>query len=252
MTMKIDKKSAELRKKGITIVEDYLDEKTAERFHEQIKNGLENSMYTDAEEYSGGYGEWADADVPIANERTNTDEGMVDIFNPELEFEEMADFKNDSKINKIIDRASGQKYKPRNCNAYIRRSVLNPQRYHVDSYQKYKTFVYLTDVSNNSDGPFTYIEGSHNISFWEKFATVFLNKLKGRSAAPLGIVPNPEPLKVTASKGTLIIANQGGYHQGHPQSLGKERVLLTTSYNPENNNKDWTNSFAQKFAEFVQ
>jgi hypothetical protein len=243
----ISKRATELQEEGITIIDDYIDRETAENFHNHLVNGLENDQFDDADGYSG-YGEMANADVPVANERTGTDEGMIDIFNPSLIFEEMAKFKNDSQINEIINKAAEKKFNPSNDNAYIRRSVLNPQRYHADNYQKYKSFLYLTDVSDESDGPFMYIEGSHNVPFSEKFATVFLNQLSGRSFAPLAIVPDPEPIKATAPKGTLIISNQGGYHQGHPQSMGKERVLLTTSYTPENPNIDLTKKIGQGFA----
>jgi hypothetical protein len=37
----------------------------------------------------------------------------------------------------------------------------------------------------------------------------------------------------TASKGTLIVANQAGYHRGMPQERGRERMLATTSYTAE-------------------
>jgi hypothetical protein len=178
---------------------------------------------------------------------------MIDIFNMDLLVDEIEAIKTDPEINEIINRAASKEYMPTNINTYIRRSVRNPAPYHADSYSKFKSFVYLTDVPDQSYGPFSYVEGTHDVPVAEKFATVFLNQLKGHSGAPRAIVPDPTVAKhATAPKGTLIIANQAGYHKGHTQAEGRERVLLTTSYIPENDKRDWVSTLARKSAEILR
>lgn len=89
------------------------------------------------------------------------------------------------------------------------------------------------------------MEGSHDVSRTEKFTTVFLNRLKGLDGAPRAVVPDPTAAtKATAPKGTLIIANQAGYHRGHAQKEGRERVLLTTSYSPTSQDRDYVQAAA--------
>lgn len=243
-----DRHVAELRENGITIVENYLDEETAESFYERITGSLDSDEFARGDEYAT-YGEMANADEPVADRRTGTDEGMIDIFNMDTVVPDIEKIKSDPDINGIINMAAGREFTPTNINTYVRRSVTNPTWYHADSYSKFKTFVYLTDVPDRTYGPYSYVEGSHNVSTVEKFGTVFLNRIKGQSGASHAIVPNPEEaLHATAPKGTLIISNQAGYHRAHPQEEGRERVLLTTSYSPERQRRDPVLLLANKTA----
>jgi len=247
----LDKHVAELRENGITIIEGYLETQMADDLCDQIIGSLESDEFASGDDYNG-YHKMSNAVEPVANKRTGTDEGMIDIFNMDLVIDEIEAIKSDPQINDIIDRAADEEYVPTNINTYIRRSVTNPAPYHADSYSKFKSFVYLTDVPDQSYGPFSYVEGSHDVPVAEKFGTVFLNRLKGHSGAPRGIVPDPTVAKhATAPKGTLIISNQAGYHKGHTQAEDRERVLLTTAYSPKNDERDWVKTLARKSAHML-
>lgn len=242
---------ADLRENGITIVEGFLDDDTTQDLYDRITTSLYSHEFASGDDY-GGYSDMASAGEPVANVRTGMDDGMIDIFNLDLVVNDIEEIKNDPQIKTIIDEATGGAWTPTNINTYIRRSVDNPTWFHADSYSKFKTFVYLTDVPDASYGPFSYLEGSHDVSAAEKFATVFLNRLNGQTGAPHAIVPDPkEATLATAPKGTLIIANQAGYHRGHAQKEGRERVLLTTSYTPEDKGRDYVASLATKTARIL-
>lgn len=242
---------AELREDGITIIEGYLDDDVADELYEKITRSLESNEFADGDDYNG-YHEMANADKPVANERTGTDEGMTDIFNMDRVVDDIRSIKTDSQIKGIINAASGAEWEPTNINTYVRRSVTNSTWYHADSYSKFKSFVYLTDIPDESYGPFSYIKGSHDVSVAEKFATVFLNRIKGQNGAAHAVVPDPtEAIRATAPKGTLIIANQAGYHRGHPQAEGRERILLTTSYSQKSGGRDPVLILANKTAKVL-
>lgn len=141
MVMKIENKErhvSELRKNGITIINDYLDEAKATELYDQIIDSLDSDEFASGDEYDR-YSEMATADKPVANERTGTDEGMIDIFNMDAVVKDIEDIKNDPQIIEIINEASGNEWEPTNINTYIRRFVDNPSWFHADSYSKYKS-----------------------------------------------------------------------------------------------------------------
>jgi hypothetical protein len=60
-----------------------------------------------------------------------------------------------------------------------------------------------------------------------------VNRLQSAPPTDAVFYDDDEALVCTAPKGTLIVANQAGYHRGIPQEEGRERMLATTSYTPE-------------------
>jgi hypothetical protein len=247
---KREKYARELDEKGIVVIENYLDTETCESIYEEIMAQINQDKLKRAEEFEDanqGYNAMANAGEPVLHERTGADEGMLDIFNMQMAVEELNEIEDDDSIEDIINRITDSQYGPTNTNTYIRRGVGLPAPYHADSFTTFKTFVYLTDVPDTSYGPFSYVPGSHKPPLIEKFGTKLINTLKGNSGAPRGIVPDiSEARHVTGNKGTLIIANQGGYHRALPQSEGKERVLVTTRYKPPDEEVDFVEGAATK------
>jgi len=243
--------AAILAEDGIVVIDDYLDEETCDDLYERVVTGIEDDRYADGDEFER-YQAMANADRPVLNERSGADEGMLDIFNMDTVVEELRDVKNDEDIQAIINRTTDTDYRPTNINTYIRRSVSNPAPYHADSFTTFKSFVYLTDVPDPSYGPFSFVPGSHDPSTIEKFGTVLINSMKGNAGAPRAIVPRPSDANhVTGSKGTLIIADQAGYHRALPQSEGRERVLATTRYKSDENQTDLLEGVATRMGQLL-
>jgi hypothetical protein len=158
---------------------------------------------------------------------------MLDVFNVDMAVSEVKSFKTDETINKIINQATSEEYSPDNVNVYWNQSVTTTRDFHADTYGgKFKSFVYLTDVPDRSYGPFSYVKGSHKSSKLKAKVSGIVNKIKDNPSTDAVFYDEDDVIYCTAPKGTLIIANQAGYHQGHPQKEGKERMLLTTSYTP--------------------
>lgn len=104
-------------------------------------------------------GEMMNSSRTIVNERSGEDDdGMLDIFNIDESIPEIRDIKHDESISDEVHQAGNGRYEPENINIYYNQSVTNTRGYHFDSYNsQYKAFVYLTDVTDESYGPYSYI-----------------------------------------------------------------------------------------------
>ncbi|WP_050033583.1 phytanoyl-CoA dioxygenase family protein [Halorubrum halophilum] len=225
----------ELEERGIVIIDDYL---SAERCN-ALKKDIDELLERDSvawETGSVGYSELAGRGEVVVNERAGeNDDGMLDIFNIDLEIQAVEDVKTDSGINELINEAASEPFSPDNINVYYNKEVTDTRDFHADTYGgKFKAFVYLTDVPDKSYGPFSYIPGTHKTSTVKQKSTSLLNKVKGDPSTDAVFYDEDEAIYCTAPKGTLIVANQAGYHRGTPQEKGHTRVLVNTSYTPDN------------------
>jgi len=218
---------------GVVTINQYFEEGTCDELFESIKASIENGRMDVVEEGEHTYTELANWGGAVANERRPPDDGMIDVFNIDEAISKCDSFKTDPEINEIINIAASEQYSPDNVNVYWNRSVTTTRDFHADTYKgKFKSFLYLTDVPQKSYGPFSYVKGSHNPSVLRRKTTKLVNKVRDRQSTDAILCDEDDITYFTAPKGTLIIANQGGYHRGHPQEEGKERMVLTTSYTP--------------------
>lgn len=221
----------ELAEKGVVSVENYLDDETCDEIKEEVISALENDEF----EVDDGT---LDVDKMAASRtildrrggKGGRDEGMLDIFNIDETIPATSDIKHDDFIHDIINSAGDREYVPENTNIYYNRSVTNTRGYHFDSYDgQYKAFVYLTDVPDESYGPYSYIEGTHDRPMTLKRMIGVFNRLRGRPPTDAVMTNDSAINTFTAPKGTLIISDQTGYHRGIPQQEGKERMLISSS-----------------------
>ena len=87
-----------------------------------------------------------------------------------------------------------------------------------------KAFVYLTDVDEDGDGPYTVIPGSHR-KFVRKEANDFVNAATTGGRRDMHRLAGRESFeKVLGSAGTLILSTQDVMHKG----WGRNRVVPGT------------------------
>lgn len=233
MGAELEDYSRTLAEEGIVVVEGYLDDEICDDLYRRISESIELGEFDVAEgKYS--YSDLANWGDVVVDKRTGRDEGMYDVFNIDEEIGEVRSIKEDSFINDIVDRAASVPYSPDNINVYWNRSVTTTRDFHADTYSgKFKSFVYLTDVPDLSYGPFSFIKGSHETSKAKQKVSQLINRFQDNPPTDAVFYDDENVVRCTAPKGTLIIANQAGYHRGHPQEEGRERMLVTTSYTPE-------------------
>lgn len=235
MTIDKTKYGEVLADDGVVVVENYFDEQKCDQLYSNISTAIQQDDIDVTKGSTHSYRELSNWDGAVANERTGRDEGMIDVFNLDSIIPEVESFKNDDLVMDTINQAASEEFSPDNVNTYWNRSVTETRDFHADTYAgKYKSFLYLTDVPDRSYGPFGFIKGSHNVSGMKIKATSLVNRIKGKPSTNAVFYDTDDIEYYTAPKGTLIIANQAGYHRGHPQEEGKERMLLTTSYTPTN------------------
>jgi len=226
----IDALARELDSNGVISVEGYLSEQLSDEIREEVKSALDEDTYESADDDMTG-SEMMAASRTIVNERSGEDDGMLDIFNIDESIEEIRDIKHDGFISSIIDRASKADFEPENINIYYNRSITDTRGYHFDSYDpQYKAFVYLTDVPDESYGPYSYIKGSNKRSYVRRRIEGILNRVRDEKPTAAIRYDDADIETFTAPKGTLIISDQTGYHRGIPQEEGKERMLISNSH----------------------
>jgi hypothetical protein len=221
-----------LARDGIVVVEDYMDAETCDRIRERVEEALDEGMAEARPDED--YADLVARGEPVLKRRSGErDDGMLDVFNMASVVPELEEFKTDPFVGEIVDGAADEPFGPDNVNVYVNRSVTNTRDFHADTYAgKFKSFVYLTDVPNRSYGPFTYIKGSHRKSGVTREASRLVNRVRGDPGTNAVFYDDSDTAVCTAPRGTLIVANQAGYHRGHPQEEGSERMLATTSYTP--------------------
>jgi hypothetical protein len=222
-----------LARDGVVVVPDYWD---ADRC-DDVRRAVEETLDDDIPEArpEEDYGDLVARGEPVLKQRSGErDDGMLDVFNMASVVPELGAFKSDPFVSSIVNGAAAEPYSPDNVNVYVNRSVTNTRDFHADTYTgKFKSFVYLTDVSDRSYGPFAYVKGSHEKSGLTRRASQLVNKVRDDPGTNAVFYDDSDTVVCTAPKGTLIVANQAGYHRGIPQAQGRERMLATTSYTPE-------------------
>ncbi len=159
------------------------------------------------------------------------DHGMVDIQDAHLEFEIVAQALEDPRALEVCQQASTRAMQPLRGYVYVNRGVSKTRGLHSDSFfpYDYKGLVYLTDVADDADGPYTYLPKSHRFN-WGKYASIF-GALGGRRlSSDYRRSRDPRAQRFHAPAGTMVLSDQNGYHAGWPQQEGHERYVMVLEF----------------------
>jgi len=221
-----------LARDGYIVIENYFPPEICDKLKLAIENTIKEGKFIESNNMD--IKEAVSKKEPVLFKRGgNYDDGMLDLFNIDYIDPKFGEFMKDPFLNEIITLAAGSKFSPMRINAYINRDIINPRGYHADTYTgSFKTFVYLTDVPDNSFGPYSFIRGSHKVSPTKRKTSKLVNRLKGKPSTDAVFYDKSQAQIFTAPKGTLIISNQAGLHSGLPQEKSRERMLISTSFTP--------------------
>jgi len=202
---------------GIHIENEFLKETDVDLIYQEIKDIVLSKDENNSE-------------ALIQNRGANGhDEGMLDIKHIDSVIPDLFERVNIDEIHSIVQRELGLSLTVSNMNCYWNKGVKNTRGFHADNHTKdqYKAFVYLTDVLDDSYGPYCYVPGSQLASF-NRYKCIISNYLKNKPLTDY-YANNQDIkfLKAKAPKGTLIISNQNGAHRGWPQEHDKERALIS-------------------------
>jgi len=161
------------------------------------------------------------------------DDGLIDIWNIKYSLTDKSNIiinNLNNNIKNIIENSFKVKYKFINNNIYLNNSVVKTRGIHADS-DKYpsrvKYFLYLTDINDIYDGPFSYIKFSHKkigLNYHRKY-----NIYK-----PLTQDDNDNYIIFSPKESDILIACVSGAHRGMPQKKGRKRIVLVGTFDPIN------------------
>ena len=156
------------------------------------------------------------------------DEGIVRINHVDKLIPDLRDFRFDPLPLRIAHAYYGRPfYSGMLIFQHNPESTSVTRTFHVDCFGKeFKSFLYLDDV-DESNGPFTYIRGSHRNHLIRIKKQIFGNPNDAATTffeQDVRRVKDRE-VKITGGAGSLVLADVRGFHRGSPQK-GKSRAVL--------------------------
>ena len=237
-----------LDKDGIFIIPSFIDEINSESLCSEIENVVESyklklgkkinyedeialiQTKPDKNQFKK-YSDYANYPKPILNVRAGADNGMLDIFNidnllqKELSKGLFKKIREDLFLNEFL-KSLPKSLKMQNINSYVNSGITKTRGFHVDSYKnQIKFFIYLTDVTELNQGPYTFVRGSHKENPYRSINGQLSESIKIKTETP--IVNMNDIYPILAKKGSLVISDQSGFHRGFPQSENGFRRTLT-------------------------
>lgn len=222
---KINQYAKTLRSESIVTMENFISPEQADELRKKVETVIGSHSKTTTLP-SGTVIRFRGQDKEGAS-----DGGMIDVFYLDKELKEVADI-DMSFIQKIVETTTKQRVEHFRRNAYVNKEILNTRGYHIDSTQPivFKAFIYLTDVTDTSFGPYSLIKGSHRFSPY-----VYINFLrnlfiKKNNSTDMPLHNSKKAYHAVGKKGTLILSNQNAIHRGLPQHPGKTRMALVFNF----------------------
>lgn len=231
-----DDHARELLRDGITHIPNYADREDCIELRERLVDLADGesseATYIDGDEMENySY----DDDECVVWTRGGVDQGMIDMRNADEIIPELKEFRDDEYLLDLVNSVTDKEYVPE-MRAYINESVTHTRNYHSDTVlgnpfggSSFKSFVYLTDVSDPSYGPYSYVKGSHR-DIGKRFTNMYLNALRDEPKNEMHYFYPKDAENFLAEVGDVVMSNQAGVHRGIPQEEGKKRVALVITY----------------------
>jgi hypothetical protein len=217
---------ADLKRDGFAVIEGFWPRERALELRDRLEQYLEPEESRDFE--SGAY-------VRFWDNRAH-DEGVRRLYHVDNEIPELAEFRGDPSIMRIVHAYYGfRMHSGVLVFQHNTKSNANTRYYHVDVFSKeFKSFLYLDDV-DTGNGPFAYLRGTHR-SHLRRLKKQIVGNKEGAETSfyerDLGPLLERE-VAITGSAGTLILADVRGFHRGTPQTDRSRSVLVNYMYRHE-------------------
>mgnify|MGYP000135557910 CR=1 FL=1 len=213
-----------LRNDGIVFIEEFLEAESCDSLANKL---LElTSKYKKSTQLENG----AYINFRNENNKDASDHGMIDIMYVDNALPEIKELNVDF-VTELLEQTHKQEVIKLKTHAYVNRGVKGTRTFHIDNTQPlvYKAFVYLTDVEDETYGPYSFIKGSQKLSF-QVYKNLLANLFRKNHPTDMVDVDERKLIKCIAPKGTMIISNQNGIHRGMPQGDDKTRIALVFNF----------------------
>jgi hypothetical protein len=175
---------------------------------------------------SGGVVEWRNLDGVDGQ-----DHGITCIYHVDREFPEFAELRSDPLVSSIIAAACGRELPSRAFKCFINASAGQTSGYHVDqtAADQFKSFLFLTDVTDALDGAHSYVPGTHR-PHPLRYVNYLANFVARRYPYAMVHRGARRPVHLLCPAGTLAIVDITGTHRARPQAEGRIRVVLNNCF----------------------
>ncbi len=213
--------SGDFKKDGVKTLESFLDKEICD----DLKN-LADKIFEDSSLLSSD--SWI-------NEREKESQGKIDtkvkaIFSFEKNSKELEQFINSNVLLDTFEKELGYELVLRNCCLqYDEPDTFTKRSFHTDNNPppSFKAFIYLTDVDDVINGPFTVIKGTHTKARYLRIKNVIYNLKNNLPTSNMDkFVPNIDETAFCGKKGDLIMSTQTLFHRGNPKHAEKTRYVL--------------------------
>ena len=214
-----------IREDGFCVIEDYWDPEQVASLRTRLYEHLSDSD----RDFEGG------ARFRIRS-GSGYDEGIARIYHVDKLIPELTEFRFDPFPLKLAHAYYGRPfYSGMLIFQHNPESTAVTRTFHVDDFVKeFKSFLYLDDV-DESNGPFTFIRGSHRKYGLRLKKQILGNKDDARTTFYESDVASimDQEVKITGKAGSLVLADVRGLHRGSPQK-GRSRAVLVNYIIGEN------------------
>jgi hypothetical protein len=208
---------------GYEILEEYLDKITCNDLINEINQYLRWESYM--------ISKFSYLNVRKDNAINNKSDGYDLDVRAIIHFQNLSEWAKrlfiSNKIEKMFESRYGEKFVLESITAQIDEPSMLKRGYHIDGYApQFKAFIYLNDVKNYNDQPFTLIPKSHKCRI-RKSICIMYNLLRGYKITDLRILfSDKKSLSFFSDAGTMILSNQNIAHKGWRQKTGKRRYMI--------------------------
>ncbi len=187
-----------------------------------------------------GYDSFLDKNSTLINlrgrknfdELVGDDSGLIDIFHvkkvlPAENRKIIEDFEQNKVLREIL-RKINRRLDFKSVNFYFNKGKTDPRGLHIDTpTREFKLFLYLTDVSDSSDGPYTFVPKSNKRTYLSIF-NMIINKFSSSNfkLTDINFCDDSQALEILGNAGDLIISNQSAAHGGTLQGQDSSRLIL--------------------------
>jgi len=212
--------ASKFKKYGYEVVENFLSKEECDYFINLSDSLLKEESYmindhawlTLRKDADDGL----DTKVAQLNMLQNVDEKAKDLF-------------TNGKVLDLFSKRIKEELSIRSLSIMIDQPDTSTKRsWHVDNLApaSFKAFIYLTDVTKNTNSPFSVISKSHRWGL-RRWITSIINSIRGNKLSDMLIFsPKGRGTELTAPRGSLILSNQIIFHRGSPYHTENTRYMM--------------------------
>ena len=171
--------------------------------------------------------------INIDKNISGSDYGFIELLNPD-ELPENSKYFINSDFIKSYLRGIGINFKPNYISYYIYDNINLPRRLHHDtSFDSFKIFIALTNITDITCGPYVFVKRSHKDYLYKISDLISSSKIRrtGGDGYDAAWIKWDNIIYPYLNRGEVIITNQKGIHGDLPASKGKSKNLLAICFN---------------------